>query len=284
MQQQDTIKELFGELDDDLLDLLNRTAECIRNFGVESASIKFDDGPAAKLKIKDGAVVISRVDKKRTSAQHLREGKRMVTIDIRNAGEELQRSFCAEKRREFWEILDAALEEADCKNVCPAEFREWLDITDFFTAPASTKFHDDFPGGLVAHSIAVYHELTKIATMHCNQYLITDSILRKQVAVAALLHDVCEIDCYHATNKDGGAKYTYSDPLPLGHGEKSVMLLQHGFKLTEVEMLAIRWHMGAYRDRDTRELDTAQRIPLVLHLHLADMMASRGEERQCGTN
>lgn len=64
MQQQDTIKELFGELDDDLLDLLNRTAECIRNFGVESASIKFDDGPVAKLKIKDGAVVISRVDKK----------------------------------------------------------------------------------------------------------------------------------------------------------------------------------------------------------------------------
>ena len=48
----------------------------------------------------------------------------MVTIDIRNAGEELQRSFCAEKRREFWEILDAALAEADCKSVCPAEFRE----------------------------------------------------------------------------------------------------------------------------------------------------------------
>ena len=74
----------------------------------------------------------------------------MVTIDIRNAGEELQRSFCAEKRREFWEILDAALAEADCKSVCPAEFREWLNETDFFTAPASTKFHDDFPGGLVA--------------------------------------------------------------------------------------------------------------------------------------
>ena len=64
MQQQDTIKELFGECDDDILDLLNRTAECIRNFGVESASIKFDDGPVAKFKIKDGAVVVSRVDKK----------------------------------------------------------------------------------------------------------------------------------------------------------------------------------------------------------------------------
>ena len=49
-------------------------------------------------------------------------------------------------------------------------------------------------------------------------------------------------------------------------------------------MLAIRWHMGAYRDRDTRELDAAQRIPLVLHLHLADMMASRWEGQQCGTN
>lgn len=58
MQQQDTIKELFGELDDDLLDLLNRTAECIRNFGVESASIKFDDGPVAKLKINDSVTVL----------------------------------------------------------------------------------------------------------------------------------------------------------------------------------------------------------------------------------
>lgn len=208
----------------------------------------------------------------------------MVTIDIRNAGEELQRSFCAEKRREFWEILDAALAEADCKSVCPAEFREWLDATDFFTAPASTKFHDDFPGRLVAHSIAVYHELSKIIDAHDCQYKY-DNLAHKQATVAALLHDVCKIDCYHAINKDGGAKYTYSDPLPLGHGEKSVMLLlQHGFKLTEVEMLAIRWHMGAYRDRDARELDAAQRIPLVLHLHLADMMASRLEERQCGTN
>lgn len=209
----------------------------------------------------------------------------MVNIDIRKAGEEMQSLFCMKKRQEFWEILDAALAEADCKSVCPVEFREWLDETDFFTAPASTKFHDDFPGGLVAHSIAVYRELTKIATMHCNQYEIADSILHKQVAVVALLHDVCKIGCYHATNKDGGAKYTYRDQLPLGHGEKSVMLLlQHGFKLTNVEMLAIRWHMGAYRDRDVRELDAAQRIPLVLHLHLADMMASRWEGKQCETN
>ena len=200
----------------------------------------------------------------------------MVTIGIRNAGEELQRSFCAEKRREFWEILDAALAEADCKSVCPAEFREWLDKTDFFTAPASTKFHDDFPGGLVAHSIAVYRELTKIIDANDYQYGIDDATTRKQAAVVALLHDVCKIGCYHVADKDNGAKYIYNDPLPLGHGEKSVMLLlQHGFKLTEVEMLAIRWHMGAYRDRDARELDAAQRIPLVLHLHLADMMASR---------
>lgn len=209
----------------------------------------------------------------------------MVTIDIRNAGEELQRSFCAEKRREFWEILDVALAEADCKSVCPAEFREWLDKTDFFTAPASTRFHDANPGGLVAHSIAVYRELAKIITIHCNQYGHDDATTHKQTAVVALLHDVCKVGCYHAADKDGGAKYTYSDPLPLGHGEKSVMLLlQHGFKLAEVEMLAIRWHMGAYRDRDARELDAAQRIPLVLHLHLADMMASRWEGRQCGTN
>ena len=125
----------------------------------------------------------------------------------------------------------------------------------------------------------------KIINAHDYQYGIDDATTRKQAAVVALLHDVCKIGCYHVADKDNGAKYIYNDPLPLGHGEKSVMLLlQHGFKLTEVEMLAIRWHMGAYRDRDARELDAAQRIPLVLHLHLADMMASHWEGKQCGTN
>lgn len=69
----------------------------------------------------------------------------MVTIDIRNAGEELQRSFCAEKRREFWEILDAALAEADCKSVCPAEFREWLNETDFFYSARFNKISRRLP-------------------------------------------------------------------------------------------------------------------------------------------
>lgn len=186
--------------------------------------------------------------------------------------------FCMKMYNDFWEILSAALAEADCKDVCPAEFREWLSETDFFTAPASTKFHGDFPGGLAAHSIYVYRELMKIINAHNYQYE-NFNLAYKQAAIVALLHDVCKIGCYHATNRDDGTKYTYSDPLPLGHGEKSVMLLlQHGFKLTEVEMLAIRWHMGTYRDRDARELDAAQRIPLVLHLHLADMMASHWED------
>lgn len=192
--------------------------------------------------------------------------------------------FCMKMYNDFWEILSAALAEADCKDVCPAEFREWLSETDFFTAPASTKFHGDFPGGLAAHSIYVYRELMKIINAHNYQYE-NLNLAYKQAAIVALLHDVCKIGCYHAADIDSGAKYTYRDPLPLGHGEKSVMLLlQHGFKLTEVEMLAIRWHMGAYRDRDARELDAAQRIPLVLHLHLADMMASHWEGKQCGTN
>ena len=118
----------------------------------------------------------------------------MVTIDIRNGGEGLQRSFCAEKRREFWEILDAALAKADRKSVCPAEFREWLNETDFFTAPASTKFHDDFPGGLVVHSIAVYRELSKIIDAHDyqNKY---DDLAHKQATVDSQLHDDCKIDC-----------------------------------------------------------------------------------------
>ena len=201
----------------------------------------------------------------------------MLNISLSHAGKELQDEFCKVKRREFWETLNTALAETDCSSVCPAEFREWLDKTDFFTAPASTKFHDANPGGLCAHSLATYREMVKIISGHGYQYKNID-LAYKQAAVVALLHDVCKVGCYHATESGTGVKYTYSDPLPLGHGEKSVMLLlQHGFKLTEVEMLAIRWHMGVYRDSGARELDEAFDIPLVLHLHLADMMASRWE-------
>ena len=86
----------------------------------------------------------------------------------------------------------------------------WLGTTDFFVAPASTRFHGAFPGGLVEHSLNVYVQL-----------LFDHSALKyggQTLAVCALLHDVCKADYYHR-DSDG---WTVRDALPMGHGEKSV--------------------------------------------------------------
>lgn len=111
---------------------------------------------------------------------------------------------------------------------------EWLESTDFFEAPASTRFHGTYPGGLVAHSLRVYDNLV------INQDAMEYSGEAK--AICALLHDLCKVNYYH---RDGDG-WTVRDALPMGHGEKSVYLIQKHMSLTDEEALAIRWHMGAY--------------------------------------
>ena len=151
---------------------------------------------------------------------------------------------------------------------------EWLKSTDFFTAPASTRFHGAYPGGLVKHSLNVYDQL-----------LFDHSALKyggQTLAVCALLHDVCKADYYHR-DSDG---WTVRDKLPMGHGEKSVYLIQKHMDLTDEEALAIRWHMGAYDEAfrgGSRALGEAQdRCALVLALHQADMRATQKEKRREG--
>lgn len=113
------------------------------------------------------------------------------------------------------------------------------------------------------------------------------------VAVMGLLHDVCKLDVYHREtkrrrNKETGKwedyqGYSYRDPFPLGHGEKSVFLIMRHMALTEEEALAIRWHMGAYdyaAKGGDKALDAAMDVtPWVWRLHEADMCASRIDER-----
>ena len=150
----------------------------------------------------------------------------------------------------------------------------WLGTTDFFEAPASTRFHGAFPGGLVEHSLNVYDQL-----------LFDHSALKyggQTLAVCALLHDVCKANYYHR-DSDG---WTVRDALPMGHGEKSVYLIQKHMDLTDEEALAIRWHMGAYDEAyrgGSRALREAQeRCALVLALHQADMRATQQEKRREG--
>ena len=148
----------------------------------------------------------------------------------------------------------------------------WLGATDFFEAPASTRFHGAFPGGLVEHSLNVYDQL-----------LFDHSALKyggQTLAVCALLHDVCTANYYHR-DSDG---WTVRDALPMGHGEKSVYLIQKHMDLTDEEALAIRWHMGAYDEAyrgGSRALGAAMDCcALVLALHQADMRASQEEKRR----
>jgi len=118
-----------------------------------------------------------------------------------------------------------------------ADLLAWLGTTDFFEAPASTRFHGAYPGGLVEHSLNVYYALLGQSTIR--------EYGGESVAVVALLHDVCKTG-YYRRERDG--KYSVKDQLPMGHGEKSVYLVMKFMDLTDDEALAIRWHMGAYDD------------------------------------
>ncbi len=153
--------------------------------------------------------------------------------------------------------------------------------TDFYTAPASTRFHCDHEGGLVEHSINVFNMLRKSEILDRDKYNI------ENVAIVSLFHDICKANTYvtEMRNKKENGQwiqvpfYTVDEEYPYGHGEKSVyILMREGLKLTDEEALAIRWHMGAYTDSvkgGSFSLNTAfEMSPLALELYIADMRAT----------
>nr|DAI55760.1 MAG TPA: Putative helicase [Caudoviricetes sp.] len=163
---------------------------------------------------------------------------------------------------------------------------EYLDKTDFFCAPASTMFHGNYAGGLVDHSLNVYHTLR--ADPRAAEY--ND----ETVAIVALFHDLCKVNTYetwfrNVKNEDTGRWeqkecYRVNDKLPFGHGEKSVWLVTTFMRLNIEEAMAIRWHMGAFTDGvDTRALNEAfERYPLAQLLHQADDWASKRLDQKVG--
>lgn len=155
--------------------------------------------------------------------------------------------------------------------------------TDFFTAPASTKYHGAFAGGLLMHSINVCAELRLDPN---SKVYPTETLI-----IVALLHDICKANCYRTEKRNvkenGGwvekQIYVFEDELPLGHGEKSLYLASKFIKLSDEEAAAIRWHMGAFdcafRGGD-RGLNAAyEKYPLAVLLHMADMRATYLVER-----
>ncbi|MCI8478367.1 MAG: hydrolase [Oscillospiraceae bacterium] len=156
--------------------------------------------------------------------------------------------------------------------------------SDFFTAPASAKFHGSYAGGLCEHSLNVYHCLVDYLARPRVQELYGLEYSSESIAVVALLHDLCKIGCYKAGSRnvkgpDGKWKavptFFYEDPLPYGHGEKSVYIVGGYLRLSREEAMAIRWHMGFSGSEDPRLVGQAlEQYPLAFALSVADMEAT----------
>ena len=168
---------------------------------------------------------------------------------------------------------------------------EWLEKSDFFTAPASTRRHSAYRGGLCQHSINVYKRFVKILEGEYGKEWFK-KVSPESVAIMGLLHDVCKVDTYVEDFKnvkiDGRWEqkpyYKIEDSLPYGHGEKSVYILSAFIKLTREEALAINWHMGEYDARvqsgnGYMMADVFYRYPTCFMLHLADLTATYLDEK-----
>lgn len=159
----------------------------------------------------------------------------------------------------------------------------YLEKTDFYKAPASTRFHGNYEGGLLEHSLNVYHLLKeKLINKPYSDIL---QIPDDTVILITLLHDICKtnyytIDFRNKKNADGiwvkEPYYTVNDTIPYGHGEKSVMMINKFVELTMEEMYAIRWHMGFTEPKELyNTISTVyEKFPLALALHEADLEAT----------
>ena len=161
-----------------------------------------------------------------------------------------------------------------------AELLEWMQGTDFFTAPASTRFHGACEAGLVMHSLNVYNVLRE---------RFGEAVQNPEsLAICGLLHDLCKANFYkpgfrNVKDDETGVwnkvpSYSVQDAFPYGHGEKSVFLIERFLRLKPVEAVAIRWHMGGFDDAvrggSYAISDAWRNYPLAVMLHIADLEAS----------
>lgn len=160
---------------------------------------------------------------------------------------------------------------------------DWIESkTDFFVAPASTRFHGNYDGGLAEHSLNVY----KLFKSKCEQWDIGFS--EESQIICAILHDICKANFYNKTTRnkkdDETGKwykvpfYECKDEMPLGHGEKSVFIIRTFIKLNIDEVYAIRWHMGSEGEGQMGAISCSNafnKCKAAVLLHTADLEASR---------
>ena len=167
----------------------------------------------------------------------------------------------------------------------PSEFYGWLNDNGFFTAPASTKYHGAYEGGLFDHSFTVTKRLMKLSVDNKLEWKRKESPF-----IIGMFHDLCKCDQYiladgsvlgdigdSTITSPYGTHYEYNQNTILkGHGSKSIILLSQFITLTEEEALCIRYHMGAYETDEWKEFDAAiRKYQTVLWTHMADMLASK---------
>lgn len=181
-------------------------------------------------------------------------------------------------KEEFIQIYQENIKRSGSK-----ELLDWLLRTDFFTAPASTKYHCACENGLIMHSISVYKVMME---KHFDAQ--TDSA--ESFAICALLHDLCKAQFYKVStrnvkNEETGAWekqpfYMVEDTFPYGHGEKSVFLIERFMRLKVEEAVAIRWHMGGFEDGGGFSISLAyEKYSIAVKLHLADLESTYLREK-----
>lgn len=173
----------------------------------------------------------------------------------------------------FWEIYDEYIEREGAK-----ELKEWLLSTDIEEAPASTKYHEAYPGGLMEHSARVFEELVRLLKAYPEL-----KITAETVAIISLLHDVCKLNCYKIEMRNKKNEYGKWTQVPFytfqedfaygGHGSKSVYLIQKYMKLTDQEAVAINCHMGV-ENGNWSVTEAFRAYPLAFLLHTADMAST----------
>ena len=155
--------------------------------------------------------------------------------------------------------------------------------SDFFEAPASTRFHGSYEGGLLEHSLNVYDCLKDYLDRPRTKEVYQLQYSEESIAIVSLLHDLCKINCYkksYRNVKENGQwiqvpTYEYNDTLPYGHGEKSVYMISGYMRLSREEAFAIRYHMGFAGNEDARNVGSAfEMFTLAFALSTADMEAT----------
>lgn len=193
----------------------------------------------------------------------------------------MEQNIINENKQEFLKIARENIKRDGLEDLL-----KWLESTDFFEAPASSKFHSAEAGGLCFHSLNVYKRLLSMAK---NEW--GEDFNKETVTICALFHDVCKC-CFYKTEyrnvKDENGNwikkpyYAIDDPLPYGHGEKSVYIINGYMRLTREEALAINWHMGGFDKRvaggDFQFSKAYYKYPICVMTHLADVMATYLDE------